>query len=55
MTDIIVYEVYEDSDIVNKTTYSDVTSELVEVDNPSPVGAMFKGIGLFLGAILTCE
>lgn len=37
----------------NKITYSGVISVLVEVDNPSPVGAMFKGTGLFLGAMFT--
>lgn len=46
---------YEDTDVVPGWTYSDATSELVEVDNPSPEGAIFKGIGLFLGAMLTCE
>lgn len=37
----------------SRILYSDATSVLIEVDNPSVVGAMFKGTGLFLGAMLT--
>lgn len=42
----------ENIHLVSKITYSDATSVLVELDNPSPTGAMFRGTGLFLGAML---
>lgn len=35
-------------------TYSDAASVLGKVDEPFPAGAMFKGTGLFLGAMFTC-
>lgn len=48
-----VHTADEDINVVRRITYSDVTSVLVEVDNASPVGAMFKGTGLFLGAMFS--
>lgn len=54
-TDVLTfYTVYEDIDVDSRMTYSDAASEVMVVDNPSPAGAIFRGTGLFLGAMLTC-